>query len=436
VTGGTKVETSTVVHKPATIYAHWTPVSASSAPYEISFFSPDDATLYAKAMTGANGILAAANWPAEPTIQNRLFTGWYTDAMGVTTNVPPVPENHEFTTPTELYAHWENRYTVTFRYNGGTDGGTESEKIVLTDVPGGRLSSFPEVTRQNYTFKGWFILSPLGDVEVNLGMGVLSGLGNDLTAKWEWSAEPYTITFNPNGGTFESTDPTSAATAVEFKLALMPTTPTAPAGKEFDNWWTLQTGGEFVNLSYVFSGNTTIYAHWKEGTWEPTFTYGGIDYKKIKIGEQVWMAENLNYAGENGDLGVCYGNDPANCAIYGRLYTLDEAKQACPTNWHLANNDDWNVLANGLGGLNATTGTKLRSSQYWNPPGKSGADGFNALPGGSGTNGTSFSNIGTQAHFISFNAETSAESRFRISTTAASFLGGVNFMGSVRCVQD
>jgi len=48
------------------------------------------------------------------------------------------------------------------------------------------------------------------------------------------------------------------------------------------------------------------------------------------------MAENLNYAGPNGDIGKYYDNDPANGEKYGRLYTWEEAVdfiyQLYPTN--------------------------------------------------------------------------------------------------------
>jgi len=99
-------------------------------------------------------------------------------------------------------------------------------------------------------------------------------------------------------------------------------------------------------------------------------------YKKVTIGSQVWMAENLNYTGTSNNTGICYENE-ANCTKYGRLYTWNEANTACPADWHLPDRVEWITLVNEVADV-FDAGKKLKS-KAWN-----GTDvyGFSALPGG------------------------------------------------------
>lgn len=169
----------------------------------------------------------------------------------------------------------------------------------------------------------------------------------------------------------------------------------------------------------------------KEKRLNPDIDYGvmtderdGKVYKTVKIGDQTWMAENLNYY-KDSDLSVmnkswCYGKadnkDSSTCDVGGRFYTwaaaIDSAKFAndaenpldcgydkycdltgtvqgiCPDGWHLPNNTEWETLLTAVGGK-STTGTVLRSQTGWddylldsgwfNGDG-SDAFGFSALP--------------------------------------------------------
>ena len=67
----------------------------------------------------------------------------------------------------------------------------------------------------------------------------------------------------------------------------------------------------------------------------------GKTYKIAKIGNQVWMAENLNYE-TNGS--YCYKDDPEKCAKYGRLYIWESALNACPVGWHLPTKGEYETL--------------------------------------------------------------------------------------------
>jgi len=126
---------------------------------------------------------------------------------------------------------------------------------------------------------------------------------------------------------------------------------------------------------------------------ERTFTdeRDGKIYRFVKIGEQVWMAENLNYFVDRSS--YCYGNyqssdkDENECLAYGRIYEdAETVKNVCPSGWHLPSADEWKSLVKFAGG-EKVAGKKLKAKSGWdNDEAKSGngtdALGFSALPGG------------------------------------------------------
>lgn len=122
----------------------------------------------------------------------------------------------------------------------------------------------------------------------------------------------------------------------------------------------------------------------------------GKTYKTIKIGTQIWMAENLAYKAAEGC--TAYNNDKNNAKVYGYLYTWKVALNACPAGWHLPSDDEWTTLTSYLGG-EEVAGNKLRPTAGWMniegayDKGASNSNGFRALPGGS-SNGSSFYNVG------------------------------------------
>lgn len=125
-------------------------------------------------------------------------------------------------------------------------------------------------------------------------------------------------------------------------------------------------------------------------------------YKIVIIGKQTWMAENLNYKTNNT---YCYDNNESNCKKYGRLYTWEVAKKACPSGWHLPTDNEWKQLEKHLG-MNQTDadkrgwrirneGKKLKAASGWEKE-RNGTDnyGFSALPGGYRVNDGSYGLIG------------------------------------------
>ena len=107
-------------------------------------------------------------------------------------------------------------------------------------------------------------------------------------------------------------------------------------------------------------------------------TRDGQVYKYTTIGNQVWMAENLNYD----DGSVCV---EATCSSRGRIYGMQKALVACPAGWHLPSEGEWLVLFNSVGGIDSA-GLRLKATYGWTPlnPGQlsNGTDdcGFALMP--------------------------------------------------------
>ena len=190
-------------------------------------------------------------------------------------------------------------------------------------------------------------------------------------------------------------------------------------------------------------------------------------YKTIKIGTQTWMAQNLNYHGEDGYLGLCYGDKPReqirkpeNCDIYGRLYDWSEAMSlnreynwkkfssddtvtvqgVCPQGWHLPSKEEWQTLVNFAGGDNVA-GKKLKARNGWNKE-SNGTDefGFSALPGGffSSEDGK-FYKIGEETCWWN-SSEYNSNNAYRWGMDSKAAIGlyyrNKSRMNGVRCVKD
>ena len=131
----------------------------------------------------------------------------------------------------------------------------------------------------------------------------------------------------------------------------------------------------------------------------------GQSYDVVKIGGLTWFAENLNFVTEGS---VCPEGDSRNCDKYGRLYTWDDARAACPEGWSLPDSADFASLITEAGGSDfangmAVAGEKLKSTGGWFKKGN-GTDalGFNALP--AGYRGEKYDGIGGYAYFWSATA--------------------------------
>jgi uncharacterized protein (TIGR02145 family) len=169
-------------------------------------------------------------------------------------------------------------------------------------------------------------------------------------------------------------------------------------------------------------------------------------YNWVKIGEQIWMAENLAYlpdvspSTERSDLTRHYyvydfeysrvrdATVMYNYKRFGVLYNWKAAKNACPKGWHLPGDDEWTTLTDyltnngyGFGGSGDDIGKSMAAKSGWwlnltagtlgNDQASNNSCGFMAIPGGelievsSGplnlTHTGRFRGSGSEAHFWS-----------------------------------
>jgi uncharacterized protein (TIGR02145 family) len=196
----------------------------------------------------------------------------------------------------------------------------------------------------------------------------------------------------------------------------------------------------------------------------------GQSYNTVQIGDQCWMAENLNIGTmingieEMTDNGIiekyCYDDNPANCEEYGGLYLWDEMMQytttqgvqgICPSGWHLPSDEEWTILTDFLGGQ-WDAGGKMKEvgTTHWNPPntGATNQSGFTGLPGGQSYTEDNFTSLGylgsfwsssehPSSHALNFKTNMALYIRLHYDNDNVSFTWGYKDSGySGRCVLD
>ena len=125
-----------------------------------------------------------------------------------------------------------------------------------------------------------------------------------------------------------------------------------------------------------------------------TDTRDGKEYATVKIGKQVWMAENLNYKTKSS---YCYDDEPANCEKYGRLYTWNTAVNVCPKGWHLPTKAEFNTLLDMVGIGESIYESKLILKS--NKGNGSNEKGFSALLAGDRSENGYYMGKGNNANF-------------------------------------
>jgi len=194
----------------------------------------------------------------------------------------------------------------------------------------------------------------------------------------------------------------------------------------------------------------------------PAIIYGWIHdsrdghvYRTVRIGNQNWMAQNLNYKIKNS---WCYNGADSNCLEYGRLYQwnaiLDLAaiggdnaiglvdsliwQGICPDGWRIPTDAEWGTLIAQVG--YDSSRIKLSAVQGWYHV-KNGTDqyGFSVLPAGLYFNDGTFFDLNKEAEYWSLSEISSESAQIRFFSYADNYavrIGDYKVHGlSLRCIE-
>ena len=227
-------------------------------------------------------------------------------------------------------------------------------------------------------------------------------------------------------------------------------------------------------MSELKKGKYNLITEVDTATYVLTDSRDGNIYKVLKIGEQVWMAENLKYLprvtgpGKGSRTKPYYyvnGYDGTNVSdakatakydTYGVLYNwlaaMNEGESStakpsgvqgvCPCGWHLPSDAEWEQLIDYLGTGVAGGKLKEKGTTHWNSPntGATNETGFTALPGNYRKDDGTFASVGEDSDFWSATEDNSKYAWFLNIHFNESDVGRNTFKKevgfSVRCVKD
>lgn len=224
-----------------------------------------------------------------------------------------------------------------------------------------------------------------------------------------------------------------------------------------------------------FTTGTILHSCGAADIHNPDLIYGSMTdqegniYKTIVIGTQEWMAENLSTSVyRNGDViatglstsqwtntvqgaWAYFQNDASKNCPFGKLYNwyaCVDARELCPTGWHVPTDADWTVLSDYLGG-EAIAGGKMKTlgmsdsvTGLWSAPnsGATNSSGFSGIPGGYRLLQGPYSNLEFIGYYWSSSDFVTLSAYYRyiiyddVDLTRAT--GGKGNGFSVRCLRD
>ena len=308
------------------------------------------------------------------------------------------------------YPCWEVKtYILTLVPQGNYSGATTRTMKYKTN----NNNNVGADSKTGYKFKGWYTTQTGGTQVYNdegknvkastywtaaYSTGTWKYDGN-LTLYARFTANTYTLTLNPNGGTYNSTTSTSTKTMTYDSTNNNSIGKPTRLGYTFDGWYTAKTNGTKIydnsgkNLKvsgywseahntgkWIKSSNVTLYAHWIPTTFDLTYTLDGgthgsshpnsADYGTAFTINKPSKSIKLNFS--NGTTGATINySSPSSVTASGKTvsYTFK--------GWDISGMDSTSHIVGGASS-SSTTATEITGTQYKNLRSASGTVAFAA----------------------------------------------------------
>ena len=189
------------------------------------------------------------------------FVGWYTqETEGTVITAESVVD---VTTDITLYARWTaKKYDVSFDSNQGSGSSIPTTAAKIEVTYDDTYVSLPTVSRDGYTFNGWYTQAS-GGTKIEASNRI--SLTEHQTLYAQWKVNSYKVTYNANGGSFaDGTTSKDKTLSYDNSYELPDAAPTRD-GYTFQGWFTASTGGTQVNAGTIMvtAKEHTLYAQWK-----------------------------------------------------------------------------------------------------------------------------------------------------------------------------
>ena len=230
---------------------------------------------------------------------NTDYTGKIYSTIDIPNPIPPSGYTVSFNTnggssvgsitSTKSFNGWNNSSPGTFSGTTYTYG--EGSGYITANYKNNSVK-LPKPTKSGYTFDGWYTASS-GGTKVNNTYTPTS----NITLYAHWKVNSYTLTINPNGGTWNNTTSNSTKTGTtNSTLSIANPTPkgytvsfnsnggnnvnSITSQRTFTNW-SLSGSGSMSGTTYTFgSGNATLTANYNNGSITlPSTTAAGYKFK-------------------------------------------------------------------------------------------------------------------------------------------------------------